>query len=335
MAFKRKRLSKKQVGNWKRLKRSIKKSTNKNKPLFGKKRFKKQSLQRGKPNKQGTGHWLTTTKTSKKMPSWLNIKLKGTNSGFVNINQATQGVSVIGQQAIVSGTRWNMWTPFDITTSIAALGTNLNQTVLINCQIKLFGTNQSNAVQFLEFYEVVNKRDVMQASTKVNTPMVAWSTASSLQQGVNSTNPGSTPFEFQSFTTFYKVLKITRYNLNPGETFEHIWSDTENKVMHPQTILEWNVDANSTEGLGGIKGVTKWLFGVQWSAPYNDTTTKTQITLGAGNIDYVITKKFSVKQIVGLSSSDSTNVNSLVQAFTVAEDIMVDDSGAASALVNA
>lgn len=340
IAFSRKR---KRTTSTRRVTRKKVKFTPKKK--FGRKRFKKSSIGRGAPSKTGTGHWLTTSRTGKvgKLSKWTTGLAKGQLPYHYTVNSAGYLTSVVGQQIPMwvgaSGglTHTQMWSPADIYAMGNAVTNGLVQRLMLNkCVMKLFGTNQSNGSQFIELYEIVNRRDCTpQGNTEISTPAAAWMNNSLLETASNYTNPGSTPYLYRAFTTMYKVLKVTRYNLNPGETFEHIWSDTPMKRWDNVVTTEQNADsASPTIGYGGYRGLTKHLMIVQWSAPYNDSTTKTQVSLGAGTVDYVVTKQYSVTPIYS-SVAGYLNTNNLPQSFTNAQDIMNDDSGVAAALVNA
>lgn len=314
------------------------------KKKFGQKKFKRSKIGRGKPMKTGTGHWLTTTHTGKigKISKWTAGLTKGQLPYHYTVNQAGYITSAVGSQraspttAAAVLTHLSMWSPADIyVMSSAVTNGNVQRLMLNNCSMKIFGTNQSNGVQFIELYEIVNRRDCTPANTEVATPYAAWTNNSLLETASNWTVIGSTPYLQRAFTTMYKVLKVTRYNLNPGETFEHIWRDKPMKRWDTVVTTEQNADAASpTVGQGGYRGLTKHVMIVQWSAPYNDSTTKTEVSTGAGTVDYVISKQYSVTPIYS-SVTAFTSTNNLPQTFTVAQDIMNDDSGAAVALVNA
>lgn len=339
---KAKRLSPRQQRNWSKVKRAAARSKNKNRPLFKRKtRTFTPSMQRGKPKKVGTSHWLTASSFGRKSPKGIFLKgLKRSQlKEHVVVIDAFSISSVVGLQAVSNSAntgKMACWTPRQIYDMAAETAQGINEKLLLlNCQTRLLGTNQSNANQFLEIYEIVNRQDVQIQNTIAQTPVDAWG-GTSESETITTNVPGQTPFQTRAFTLLYKVLKITRYNLNPGESFEHIMNDHVNKpfdVYKTQNIS--NQQTPPTANQGGFRGLTKWHMIVQWSAPYNDVTTKTQVSLGAGNVDYVFTKRFTFEQIQISGATTNLVSNNLPNAFTVAEDIMNDDSGAAAALANA
>lgn len=338
-----KRLTKSQQKNWQKTRRAAARSKNKNRPLFKRKRPGKQSVMRGKPRKVGTGHWLTVSTFGRKQPrgSFLKGMKKTQFKMHYNVADAFQITSVVGQQIVsVGGGVLNLWTPrtvYNMASEDAHAGDGLSKLLLVSGQTRLLATNQSNANQFIEIYEIVNRNDVSVLQTQIYNPYLAWN-GSSDQENVYTTQPGSTPFESRAFTLTYKVLKVTRYNLALGESIEHITNDNVNRVFDSykdELLNNQGIGNAPAVNIGGFKGLTKWLMIVQWSAPYNDSTTKTQVSLGAGSVDYVFTRKFTFQQIEISGSIATVITNNLPQAFTVSEDVMDVGDGVPAVLTNA
>lgn len=286
------------------------------------------------PKKTGTGHWLTTSSYGKTQPIPKYLKMQGKQ--YYTVNDSWNLSSIIGQQAIYSLlSTW--YSPLDLHKQYSNLTATANKIYQVSCTVRLMATNQSNACQFIEIYEVGSKQVSFYNSGKAWHPNAAWAQdLINTDQAAASAYIGNTPFVSRAFTTNYKVLKKVRYNLNPGETIEHMVYDKphRNTDMDKYFASVGSVAAPGGQG-GTYPGFTKFFMIVQWSAPYNDSTTKTQVAPGAGNVDYVITKQYTSIATPNTVLDNYYSTQNVVTAFTNAEDIMVDDSGAASALVNA
>lgn len=296
--------------------------------IFPKKTRNKSSILRGKPKNNNSGHWMNVSSYRGLGSKFNRMLIKNQAPYHYNRVDAFQVQSATAAQAVYS-TICNWWGPLDMNTLRAATNQRF---ICTSAQIRLFATNQSNAHQFIEVYEIVNRKDIASANTKAQTPKSSW-----VNTGVDisdSTFLGMTPFQARGFTTFYKVLKITRYNLSAGQTFEHMVNDSPKKRFDSENMFGESENAAPTADAGGYKGLTKWLMIVQWSAPYNDSTTKTSITTGIGNVDYIFTKKYSVTRVTS-ETANSSSVSTLPQSFAVGEDIMIDESGAAAGIANA
>lgn len=175
--------------------------------------------------------------------------------------QGAQGVALLGYS----------YGPYDIRTFNGSASAGVPVTagygrvLLDQCTQKFFITNNSNANIFVDVYDCVFRRDL--PTTK--DPLGLWDDGLTLQGGgavAVKTRLGATPFHSTFFTSYVKVLKVTRLNMAHSESAEHIKTTKANRL--------WNhiIDNNAASGLnqGGLKGLTNFTMAVYWAAPYNE-----------------------------------------------------------------
>lgn len=284
----------------------------------------KKSVLKGKPRKVGTNHWLTVFNAKPgKMPKWLKYGCKMTEKSNYNITSAFQILNTPGTQAF-DGLSANVYSPYDIANFITPGVQSKNEPiVLLNCKAKLFGTNQTNANQFIDIYELKARHDVYGNIGGIgngDNPDIIMRTTQFEDTANDCFQIGFTPFEKRTLTEAFKIQNVTRYNLSSGESFEHMFTQTPN--------LKFDVSARNTivqatsVNHGMFEKLTTYIMIIQWGAPYNDVTTKTQVSTGGGTVDYVFTKKYTTCPINANYIVTNKFTNNLPAAFTVAQDNM-------------
>lgn len=217
--------------------------------------------------KTGTSSWRTFSGWKKAQPSNLRVLTKnGAPRYFEATAQNTCSTLLSGQQD------WgqvdcpmNLYTPYDIV-NYQGLAANAYQSkiVLISGQIQLMGTNNTNANCFVDLYTLVAKRD----DTLYN-PIGRYITGITNMGLGTAANWGMKLTQCPEFNAYYKIIKLSKIALAPGETFQHNLKVTCNRVQN--TAYLWG-DGNDVipPNTGAVKGLTTWLLPVAYGAPYED-----------------------------------------------------------------
>lgn len=270
---------------------------------------------KGHPKRTGTHAWgVSHTYGTKNIPKWIYNTIKMVPSAYAGNSLSIQLTNNVGVQVIDTGDSLTLGNSTDLVTyaSPSAAKTFLHKIVG-----KLICTNQTSANVTIELYEWCARRD--NHSTGPGTIMNGVGSATYSKFGV-------TPFMYQKLCQEFKILKVTRYILAQGESFEHTMNVFVNKIIDSTVIAD--------SGYNALKDITYGILPIQIGLPYNDSTTKTQISLGKNVCDFVFSKWFTTYSY-GVSPSTISASTALPSSFTVAEDIMNEDSGTAGALVQA
>nr|WAE42454.1 MAG: capsid protein [Cressdnaviricota sp.] len=230
------------------------------------------------------------------------------NSGRLTANSGSQSFNGI----------LTMFSTADLTgfsTNISANKTN--KFLAMNCSAELMLSNQDEGNCRIVLYDVICRRDITQSN--ISDPANAFKNSLADEGGSNAnwSSVGTTPFASDLFTQFYKVLKITHIILGAGQFHTHRVHFGLNRQFDNEQ-LQYTPN--------GIKGATCFTVAMIYGAPYNDSTTKTQVSTGQVTVDFVSKKQYSYTWV----QDQDTNyylTNNLV-GFTVGEDILSIASGA-------
>lgn len=179
-------------------------------------------------------------------------------------------------------------------------------------------TNQETANCYATIFDIIPKRD---GSTGSVSPLAVLQAGMADNVGAIAstyTCPGATPYSNPRFTEFFKVVNRTEVVLSPGQTHSHVVHYAPNKMYSHE------LDSFIT---GGIRGVTMWSVILYHGSPCNDITTKTQVSLSACALDYVIKEEYKFAYVHNNTGIASV-INDLPIAFTVAGNVMEDDGNA-------
>lgn len=182
-------------------------------------------------------------------------------------------------------------------------------------------TNQDTGNVNVVLYDIIARRD-LSTQTNLATPLAAWQNSYSDEGGSNANYSviGATPFSSDLFTQFFKVVKVTHITLGQGQSHTHRIKYTPNRLVDGELI---NYNTN------GLKQLTCFTMAVAYGMPYNDSTTKSQVSTGATAIDFVVRKQYQYTWQQDLDTTFSVS-NNLVTSFTVGEDIMNEATGTAT-----
>lgn len=175
-------------------------------------------------------------------------------------------------------------------------------------------TNQKNSNCRFTLYDIQAKID---GNATVTNPFTAWSSGIDDNEGGAATDyliPGASPHSSERFNNAFRVLKKTDVVLSPGATHCH-------RVYYAPNEL---VSANVSYKENAVGGLTNYVFIIYHGSPMNDSTTLTQVSLGAAALDYV-TKERLVYSAWLYSSKYSTMTQTIPTSFGVSGRVMGDD----------
>lgn len=132
-------------------------------------------------------------------------------------------------------------------------------------------THATNQVE-VDLYELVARRD----DTQTGTPASLWQTYFADMDAVGTVtydHPGLTPYDVPNFIRSWRVVKTTKFLIDPGKSISTSMSAALNKVMSGMKLSQSNTI---------LRGVTRaYLFRVR-GAPENATATGTRPASGLG-----------------------------------------------------
>lgn len=206
-----------------------------------------------------------------------------------------------------------MFSHYDLSTLITVASANKTQKFLWEqCFGRMVMTNQGISSVFCDIYFIINRRDT--ATATVQGPYEAW-TNGIQDEGGSSTDwsiMGNIPSNSLLFQRMFKIKKITRVLLSPGEVHEQSIMYKPNKFMPYEDIDNASY---------GVRNLTAYVMTIVRPAPYNDSTTKTQVTTGNGHVDWVFEKSYKYRYVSD-NITTFNKTNNLVSAYTVQQDTM-------------
>lgn len=273
-----------------------------------------------KAHKTGTHSWGSSHSFGqKRVNKWTHELIKHTGAYTNGVTSAFQLTNTVGIQTWDVNDNCTIGTRTDLNFYTKCGLTGVYQKVFLkHMVINLKATNQTDSNVILDFYEYKFRQTAIAAVTGMGYLY---------NQSAGPTYPQNTPFQDANTVAYVKVLKVTRYILAQGESLEHVMHIYPNKWINAAFT---NVN---DDGLC-IRDYTYGLMPIQIGMPYNDSTTKTQVSLGKNVVDYVVSKHFYSYGITDTATADNDH-NNLVTSFTIGEDIMNEDTGLAVGLVQA
>nr|WAE42362.1 MAG: capsid protein [Cressdnaviricota sp.] len=245
---------------------------------------------------------------------------KALGKNYYTINSSGRITSNVGQQGVNPLNYMNHYQDVNtISQKINANQTNKFLLKSVSSEVNL--TNQDAGNVKVILYDIMARRDLATSGNLLN-PYAAWSNSLADEGAANSNYnvPGALPYSSDLFTQYFKVVKCTHITLGQGQSHTHRIKFACNKEFDGE-YLQYNTN--------GFKGVTCFTMSVQVGMPYNDSTTKTQVSVGSTAIDYVTQRQYSYTWKQDVDTTYSTQQN-LPQAFSVSEDIMNEATGTAT-----
>nr|WAE42139.1 MAG: capsid protein [Cressdnaviricota sp.] len=271
-----------------------------------------------KATPEGTGGFTSMYYyTPRKMPRAYAVLNKSLPKNYYVTNNSGRLVQTPGLQAIYCMSIANKT---DINLISQKINTSqVNRFLMQQCSSEFVFTNQDAGNCRVWLYDIVARRDLATNANLV-TPQAAFQNSLADEGGANAnwSIPGTTPFSSDLFTQYFKVCKITNIVMAQGQSHTHKVSFKTNKVMDGEYI--------QYEG-NGFKGLSHYVMMVVHGFPYNDSTTKTQVSTGNVAIDFITKVQYKYTWIQDVDTNYSVS-NTLPTAFTVSEDIMDIGTGA-------
>lgn len=208
----------------------------------------------------------------------------------------------------------------DLATIFGFVASNNSKIVFRSCNWEVMLSNPTTALQRVNIYDIAVRRSHGTASA--DPAAVLKNSFSDFNKNggtqVNSAYKqiGLTPFQNPAFTTIFKVLKQTPLLMQGGQVHSHKCKWIPNKWMDKE---EYTWTANTATN-GVFRDFTVFTMIECYGTPENDSTTKTQVSLGEGRINFSVVKSYDYV-VVDRSAAEIDFTQSLPTAFTVGAQI--------------
>lgn len=303
------------------------------------KRYRKSRRSGGNVKVEGSGGQISyTTRSNPRASPAAKIIMKAASANYWYNNYATRLEAGVGKAAVISttlcgGGNFSALTGFD--NDLAAIQNNVegSQTgpyrtfrYLVEQATHDFRmTNQDNGNVEIHIWDLAVKRDTNTAPVAafVNGLNDMISGGGTLTQ--TTMPPGVFPQQSALFNAYYKVMKHSRIILGQGQSHSHYVKMRPKRMFNSELLTEGNIS---------LKGFTVHTLIQVIGMPQNDSTTKTQVSLGGAAVDIAVTKTIKYRW----SDDDKNNAVfnlSIPQSFTVGESVMNIGTGTVTAQTQA
>jgi len=277
----------------------------------------KKSIHQPAINLGTSGSFSNFYYTPRKEPRAFRLIKKGISNNYLVNNNAVRLNASVGSQN--NNTVNNMFNQTDLALISSKISSNNTQKFICkSCSAETMITNQDVGNVRIYIYDIIARRDL--TSSGVSNPSNAWNNSYTDEGGSGTSNQivGTTPFSGDTFTQFYRVVKITHCTLAQGQTHTHRVRFAPNKIIDEEVVN--NVS-------NGVKGLSTFTMLVYHGVPYNDLTTQSQVSTGAVALDVVTRRQYKYSWMNDSTTSFSST-NSLPSSFTVQEEVMDIGTGA-------
>lgn len=173
-------------------------------------------------------------------------------------------------------------------------------------------TNQSNSPVFIYLYDCECVLDNSSYTSALFQSGIVDLT------GAGDYIMGLEPNDSIPFKKFWKIKKVSRHVLDPGQVLEHTLHVTLNKIFDMDYI------SNQTNFF--LKQTTFQTMYRIHGVPLNDVTTKTDVGLGqASGIDYVVWRKYKFVPVISNDNAYITATQTLATSYPVNVEIMAEN----------
>ena len=257
-----------------------------------------------------------------KSPISRGVKMLTAPQEFSKNNGGGNVQSAVGLQYAFS----YAWYDTSVLQSIEALSPSLpiktSRVLHESVHGELLIANSAESTCTLCLYDVVARRDLHRDSTGAGglaSPTGAWSVGVNDQGGgANDWKTiGGLPLQSELFNQFYKVVKVTRIELNPGGILRHLVDFKPNTVVHNEVTYSNDY---------GLRGLTCYTVGVMYGQPAHDSTTITSVSITAASLDIVQSSRYRYRYLQE-SATNYTQSNSLPGSFAVGPQFVNDEVG--------
>lgn len=263
---------------------------------------------------------------SKTVPKSLYALYKNNQEYIYEVLIPKRETSAFGKQAVdlLSRNDSNFLQSLMLTIPQLAAGPTIYQTgkfILQKTVSQMTFTNQDLATAYVQIYSIVPRFHVPAGQN----PIALWDKGLEDQSATPGLNDDyrdvyAKPFSSQNFCLYYKVDKVTTFELQQGQSHCHETTYHINKEVHGQIV----------NAFAGIRGITKHNMIVVSGTPINDLANKTLISTSSCAVDIVekVTTHYTyaasqrvVRTFVnGLNTITSAEIASIGAGIVVAED---------------
>lgn len=286
----------------------------------------KRKLKLTKRIPQGAGSTFSSfTRGAKKMRSQYYAMWKNNQKYTVtNLNSTRLSQSAYGKQGISSYQIMGSTTFSDDLTRFASGGTptTLPAASLLYGSLNIVSTftNVELTTCYVDIYELSPRFHIPSSSY---TPAAAWTAGLLSETGVVSgyqNDPYEKPFRSRLFCHFYKVDKIIRFELAPGESHKHTSTYNINKMIHGSLVNAFTY----------VKDYSTFQMYVVSGTPINDTTNTSLVSTSTITVDIVHNSSYTVTKPANIyDQTVSTNsLNNIVKANVVTDTTIQADASA-------
>ena len=179
----------------------------------------------------------------------------------------------------------------------AFVATNNSKVLFKNTRYDVQISNPTTALQRCNVYDIIARKDL----SVIGSPAVClqdtfsdYNKSGGTQSASAYQQIGFDPFTNSAFTQFFRVVKRTPLLLQGGQVHNHRVEYSCNKLFDKELSLNMST---------GFKDFTIYTMIECHGTPENDSVTKTQVSLGAGRLNFVQTQTISMKYSIVLLQS--------------------------------
>lgn len=155
---------------------------------------------------------------------------------------------------------------------------------LKTAKLRLHIKNQSNIMSKLLIYDIVTTSTGYTAT--IDDPVEAWDFGfNDMGTASQSTTVQTTPFGSPEFRKNFRITKVTRVPLEPGQEHEHV----------VKKHMNWNVRSTkwANTAAKNVRGLTYFTMLVWYGGLAHDTSAATSVTYAPVRLDYTIRKQYN------------------------------------------
>lgn len=206
------------------------------------------------------------------------------------------GQNTFGVSAFNPGELNQVLTAFSLQPGATGTANNTNRIFWNKCIQDIVLTNSSNTNVEIEIFSFASKRDALE------TPTALWYKGMQ-DQAVSTANDltllyNATPLDSVSVTSTYKCYKITKLELQPGQSHkrrftQHLCRPISNEVID-QSVEATNVT---------MRGITQYEVYVVRSVSLESGTNNALVGISPCKVNYYVTKRYEFKYLFDMDTT--------------------------------
>lgn len=240
----------------------------------------------GKVKKTGNNSSVSYTNYGKYTKLNKSIWAKTTGHSIRELMASGSSISTQGTQQLFSP---NLFPKSDLdqlkldANSNVATGNDVTM-LLKKAKLKVHFKNQSNVMSHVSIYDVctINPGFV----TAIDSPSEAWDYGfNDMGTPSQSSVIGATPYGSAEFRKLFRITKVTKLKMEPGEEHEHVVKKNMNWIVHS---TKWD---NQTTA--NVKGLTYFCLVVFHGSLAHDTANPSSVTYAPVRIDFSYRRQYN------------------------------------------